>query len=350
MDNSHRTLPALTGMRGLAALLVVLSHFDGVSLHVPHDRHLGEVGVMIFFSLSGFLMALLYLQKPFSAGSALKYGIARFARIAPAYLFTVIVAYLIFSFVDSHFVYPLTRQNILRHLAFSGNQAIFWSVPPEVQFYGLFVIAWFALDAFVRHGKSRWLVLFAAGCVALIWNRSRFPGTIVGSSLHFFLFGAIAGHVRSRLADRPVGRTALLAVQFVSVLLLTLLVTGVLDFGSLTNQDLYASLTCAVLAAGVVFAYSYETAWSRRTLAHPVLLSCGECSFSIYLLHEPVIYWAEPLVPVMNRHVFTLLTLLAIVFVAWAAYRLIERPGSRLIRGRLERLAIGSQRPLARAA
>jgi len=48
----------LTGLRGLAALIVFVSHSANVGL-LPHffGTGFGQVGVMIFFLLSGFLMS-----------------------------------------------------------------------------------------------------------------------------------------------------------------------------------------------------------------------------------------------------------------------------------------------------
>ena len=86
-------IDAMTGLRGLAALLVVYAHVvEGFSLSWT-NHFSGAVGVMIFFSLSGFLMAYLYLEKDFSAFGVTEYAISRFARIAPAYLFILLLSF-----------------------------------------------------------------------------------------------------------------------------------------------------------------------------------------------------------------------------------------------------------------
>lgn len=59
----EQRIDSLTGIRGLAALLVVYAHLTEEKFFT--DTHLfpGEMGVMVFFTLSGFLMAFLYGEK-----------------------------------------------------------------------------------------------------------------------------------------------------------------------------------------------------------------------------------------------------------------------------------------------
>jgi len=130
---------SLTSLRGIAALFVVISHLASQSLYTSQQLlGIGELGVSIFFSLSGFLMEYLYLLKPFDNNSAIQYVISRFSRIAPAYLIVVVASYVIYNFFDPTYTIAITNQNILRHLLFSGNVSVLWSIPPEVQFYAVF--------------------------------------------------------------------------------------------------------------------------------------------------------------------------------------------------------------------
>ncbi|TIW24509.1 MAG: acyltransferase, partial [Mesorhizobium sp.] len=60
-------LQNLDGLRGLAALLVVAGHLCNVLGVLPGIFGAGgaQVGVQLFFCLSGFLMGMLYLNAPF---------------------------------------------------------------------------------------------------------------------------------------------------------------------------------------------------------------------------------------------------------------------------------------------
>src|SRR5438552_11928319 len=55
------SLPALTGLRGIAAFWVVLFHLDAAHV-VPFIRN-GYLGVDIFFILSGFILSHVYTPR-----------------------------------------------------------------------------------------------------------------------------------------------------------------------------------------------------------------------------------------------------------------------------------------------
>lgn len=63
---SYRYLPVLDSLRGLAAVVVVVSHSANRG-YLPElfGRGFGGTGVTMFYALSGFLMAYLYLRRPF---------------------------------------------------------------------------------------------------------------------------------------------------------------------------------------------------------------------------------------------------------------------------------------------
>lgn len=338
--STEQRIDSLTGIRGLAALLVVYSHlsedhFFSISPLLP-----GEVGVMVFFTLSGFLMSFLYGEKDFNYGSVIRYGISRFSRIAPAYLFVVVASYLIYNLLDGQFIYAITHGNLLRHLMFSGNVSALWSIPPEVQFYGVFVGVWFALWAFRVKGNSAFLVMMLIGVFALMSYRSSLPGTFVGSKIHYFFTGVIFGLLRAR--SKPgTGMMPIAVLQVMVLLAIGLVVTDVMhiDFGS--KKHFYSSLETALFAGIVIFVFSFDTGLSKRLLGNRAIAMCGECSFSMYLLNIPVIYFALKIIgdrPL--TYPMAAATTLTILVLAWIMYRTIEMPGSRLLRNLGTRLLL----------
>jgi len=140
MNNKVKAEHILTldGLRAVAALFVVFSHL--INRNLASGYSTSTIGVAIFFSLSGFLMGYLYLFKEFSPNAVVNYCISRFSRIAPAYLTVILVSYVIFNFIDESFVYTISNNNVLRHLLFLGNVSVFWSIPPEIQFYVFFYL------------------------------------------------------------------------------------------------------------------------------------------------------------------------------------------------------------------
>jgi peptidoglycan/LPS O-acetylase OafA/YrhL len=335
---ANNRIDAITGLRGLAALLVVYGHsVDWFSL--PLVNHFsGEIGVTVFFALSGFLMAYLYIGRDFTALSVTEYAIHRFSRIAPAYLFILLVSVIICAVFDPNFVYAITGKNILRHVLFSGNVSVFWSITPEVEFYFLFVLLWAVSSRYLMRFDMTGFALLAFGCLLLMAYRDVFPGTFVGSKLHYFLFGAIAGVLRAKIGmDNANPRSlnwlhgVLIAVMAAAAcLILSGHGASVMPFAD--NKAFYGSLLTALFGAFLIFSFSFSSALGDAVFANRALVLCGECSFSIYLLHMPVIYFfhkyfVQPLPLAMLAPFIAL-----VLGLSWLNYRLVERPGARLIK------------------
>jgi peptidoglycan/LPS O-acetylase OafA/YrhL len=345
---SHNRIDAITGLRGLAALLVVYGHsVDWFSL--PLVNHFsGEIGVTVFFALSGFLMAYLYIGKDFTALGVTEYAIHRFSRIAPAYLFILLLSVIVCAAIDPNFVYAITGKNILRHVLFSGNVSVFWSITPEVEFYFLFVLLWAVSSSCAMRfgpGALAGLALLGFGCLMLMAYRDVFPGTFVGSKLHYFLFGAVAGVLRAKIGaggmagvDTERDSTSLnllhglliLAMAAAAILILSGHGAAVIPFAD--NKAFYSSLLTALFGAFLVFSFSFPSALGDAVFANRAVVLCGECSFSIYLWHMPVIYVFHKYFP-QPLPLALLAPFIALVLgLSWLNYRLVERPGARLIK------------------
>ena len=97
---TSRRVASLTGIRAVAALLVVLTHAAYTTGKYPQG-YVGlvysrmEVGVPIFFVLSGFLLFSPWVKAAFAgspAPSVRRYAWHRIRRIMPAYVVTVVAA------------------------------------------------------------------------------------------------------------------------------------------------------------------------------------------------------------------------------------------------------------------
>ena len=81
----EKHLPALDGLRGIAALAVVVLHI-GEGLHVPRLVPQGYLAVPFFFLLSGFVVALAYEGDLMRRTSAAGYMLVRIERLYPMFL------------------------------------------------------------------------------------------------------------------------------------------------------------------------------------------------------------------------------------------------------------------------
>jgi peptidoglycan/LPS O-acetylase OafA/YrhL len=94
-------LPALTGLRFLAALCVVIAHGAGAMTNLPLGNPLWRVyltslaafGMSLFFVLSGFVIHYNYSEQitKFHWRGIINFLIARFARLYPLYIVTVLL-------------------------------------------------------------------------------------------------------------------------------------------------------------------------------------------------------------------------------------------------------------------
>ena len=114
---------ALDGMRGLAALFVLATHTG-----VAGCSSLGHVGIVFFFTLSGFLLSLPYAKdssRILSASSVGNYYMRRLRRIVPMFYFILVITYLFNERIDV----------FIRSALFLQGNSIYWTVLQEIHFY-----------------------------------------------------------------------------------------------------------------------------------------------------------------------------------------------------------------------
>jgi peptidoglycan/LPS O-acetylase OafA/YrhL len=275
-------MPALDGLRGFACLLVVVSHVCAV-LHLsfePIKYVIGSSGVILFFSLSGFLMGSLYIRKAFALESAGKYVIARFARITPAY-YIAITFCLLLPFIIANTDYAMDMMMAIRSYAFMGSHEVFWSIPPEVQFYGYFLFVWLAYDR-MQKGNYIPMGIMIALSIVLIASRDLWGGILLPSKLHIFLGGVVAAvllhHPKVAVITRNVAFQFFMAVALTAYIIIFI-----------TKDNLYHDLFLAVLAAVTVMSFS-SSSKVTAIFETNTLRVMGAASFSIYLFHDMILH------------------------------------------------------------
>jgi len=142
-----KNYPALTGVRGVAIVIVLLYHL-GINRLLRHfDGWLfGRMGVDIFFVLSGFLITTLLIREKIESGhiSLRQFYIRRALRIVTvAYLFLVVMLVL-----NHFFDFNISAKSFICGFLYLKNLPVngindrwtthLWSVSVEVQFYLLF--------------------------------------------------------------------------------------------------------------------------------------------------------------------------------------------------------------------
>jgi len=140
MQPTHKYLSNLTPLRGIAAIWVIFFHFNGVFIQFVNPQKSmilakGYVMVDLFFILSGFIISHVYqesFQQGLSAGNFRRFAVARFARVYPLHLFTLILLILLiglsggWNIIDAPSAIPT---NLLLIHSFGIHKVFTWNVP-----------------------------------------------------------------------------------------------------------------------------------------------------------------------------------------------------------------------------
>jgi peptidoglycan/LPS O-acetylase OafA/YrhL len=187
--------PSLDGWRGVAILMVLFAH--GAS-----KAYLGQVGVRIFFCISGFLITYLLLEEERGAGRLnwKRFFARRALRIVPVYY-----AFLLFvGATNSWLHWGINWRNLFTSLTFTNGDwlrryntwplAHTWSLAVEQQFYLFWPIFLSAITGMARQNAIvAALIALPLARVALVLIGYTFPlGLPFISNADYLLAGALA--------------------------------------------------------------------------------------------------------------------------------------------------------------
>ncbi|MHC2361393.1 acyltransferase family protein [Rhizobium leguminosarum] len=317
-------IPSLDGLRGVAALLVVEAHIGFIfPITAPHLVTLGDEAVGLFFALSGFLMAHLYGSRPVTRENVLDFLVSRFARIYPVYLAAVVFVAMLSIMQNLDFVQPIVGvTDFVRHVFLLGSSGVFWSIPPEIQFYLLFPVLWLCLARPHRYSGvivGLTVVVVVDGLIELPG-----PGIMLVSKLPYFLFGAIAGMMHSHWNKwNPSALTGIL-----TLFLLAVFFTYRHILSGFSPE--FWSLQSAVAAAVIVGLVARQPPIAAHVLAAAPVRFLGKISFSLYLFHVPIMFLTRlTFDALMPEPALIVVTLFVAAIGAWFIHETIEVPGRR---------------------
>jgi peptidoglycan/LPS O-acetylase OafA/YrhL len=298
----------LDGIRGLAALFVVLNHiFERAWPGYPATNHVpfwaawmlyGRFAVVIFIALSGFSLGLGPARSGWRIKSIATYAHRRAWRILPPYWAALVFSLLVTWFVlaqpgwavpngKSVVVYGLLGQDAFS--AGSPNRA-FWSIAIEVQLYVLLPL----LLLLIRRVSALAMVGLVAAIVVTIGLLGPHVPLMNSALVKFtpdlavlFAVGLLtAGIVTAgeRTRSRPWAGYALATTVPVIALM-------VVKGATWSNLNLFW-LDLAWAPAVSCFLAAIATSRPRpvvRFLDSRLPRSLGSCSYSLYLTHLPIV-------------------------------------------------------------
>jgi peptidoglycan/LPS O-acetylase OafA/YrhL len=370
IETARPRLSELTSLRFFAALHVVFFHalamkvFTG-SGWLQKISSIGYVGVSLFFVLSGFILVYTYAGAPILAGGFWR---ARFARVYPAYLFSLLVGAPFFFYGATHLHIPffawasrhmeaasalplLLLQAWVPQGAMSWNP-VAWSLSVEALFYFLFPFLLPALAGLSRRG----LFAVAGLCWAISlsitgWYSWRNPDhlSVLGpEQMNSFWLNVMKFFPLMRLPEFILGMATgmiFLKSKSATKIAIPLIAAGLLGgalAAAFSAQIPFALLHTALLApafAAIVYGLALQPGGSKFLRWAPLVL-LGNASYSLYLLHATIMgmyfFGSSGL-----RHTGPAGIALAFAIIIGAAilvFKFIEEPARRKLRGRTEML------------
>ncbi|CAD6522282.1 acyltransferase family protein [Paraburkholderia metrosideri] len=338
-----RKFQSIQALRALAALGVVAFHTNGNVLAYGWHPHLfalvsrfGEIGVDVFFVISGFIMVFVTHEQPPGFASARSFIAARIARIVPLYWLLTVLFILLLVITPSAFGNAsfnawnaLTSFVFFPSLNWAGITApvvgVGWTLNYEMWFYVVFAAAM----CVTRHR-----VLVAGTFLALTSLLRLLPDGGVVHQFYTnpivleFVFGCCVGVFYT--SGRTVSLTAAVALLLVTAAAGKAFAPTLTD----TNRFLVFGLPAlAVFIAGL--SLESKVRWNA------LLERIGDSSYSLYLTHVFSVPIAAKVLRMadgqhrLSGDVICVAVVVISTIVGLVSYRLLERPLGRLVRGRV---------------
>jgi peptidoglycan/LPS O-acetylase OafA/YrhL len=316
---------ALDGLRGVAILLVLASHVAGFDLGHPRLFFLGELGVTLFFVLSGFLITDVLCREHARTGrvSIRRFFLRRALRIFPAFYTLIAVAA---ALLAAGALPDLTWLNLgecalyARNVFGRGGLSLMhtWSLALEEQFYAVW--PWtFALLRRRLLGVTLALVVgvaaFRSSAIALALVDGKYGGFYMRP--WFRIDSPLAGCVIALWLDRA-GPVRARVLSPTAILAALLALSAFVD-NALSGAGQVA--LCALLVLSLRMAPPSEPL--AALLATAPLRLVGRLSYSLYLWQQLFLCVKTP--PWLGLRRFPI-DLAPTVAAALASYYLVERP------------------------
>ncbi|HEX3285299.1 MAG TPA: acyltransferase [Mycobacterium sp.] len=327
---------SLTGIRAVAALLVMATHAAYTTGKYTHE-YIGlmysrmEIGVPIFFVLSGFLLFAPWVQAIATDGpppSLRRYTWHRIRRIMPAYVVTVLIAYAVYHFRVAGPNPGHTWMGLLRNLTLTQpytdnylfsylHQGLtqMWSLAVEVAFYVVLpLLAYLLLVVVCRRQWRPMRLMIGLVCLAAltpIWivivHTTDFLPDGAKLWLPTYLVWFIGGMMLAALQTMGL-RAYAMACLPVAVACYLIVSTPIAGEPTTSPAGLGEALAkagfYAVIAALAVAPLALsDHGWYARFLASRPMVFLGEISYEIFLIH--LITMELVMVEVLRFHIYT---------------------------------------------
>ncbi|HET7543377.1 MAG TPA: acyltransferase [Polyangiaceae bacterium] len=340
-------IPSLDGLRTFSFAVVFAAH-AGLYYVIP-----GGFGVTVFFFLSGFLITTLLRMEFDKTGhvSLRKFYVRRALRILPPFYLVLFAATALVAL--GALAGPVNPKAVLAqalHYAnyyivshgaegFAPGTAVYWSLAVEEHFYLLFPLLYLSLRKRGVSGAAQALTLGALCALILCWRcvlvyglHSATDRTYMASDTRFdsILYGcalAVFGNPvldPSRFSD-GVWKRLLLPLGLLGLL------ASFLIRGAEFRETVRYSLQGLALIPVFVCAMRFSTWGPFKVLNYRPIAFIGVLSYSLYLIHQVVLFALEPILkPRIGAVSSAFIGLGVSLTLAWLVHLYVEQPFARL--------------------
>lgn len=281
----------IDGLRGIAAFSVLMNHgahtiiTSGIQpIHIDFNKYtitgnMGSFGVQLFFCITGFL----FFDKLIKCNNKFDWNIffiARIKRLVPLYILTSIFVALIAIFIagEGAKLNFVNFSSILNFFGFgflgteifiggfnaSGLNAIIWTLPYEWRFYLLFPFVSIAI-ASKRYGMIALLFVMILAARDFMTDFVLWP---------YFIVGAFGAYIFNRKGARISDKFGLFSL-FSCLIIVAIICSSSDPYGRIRMLCVSLFFLMIILTRPTVFSIK-------------PLVYLGEASYSLYLLHLPV--------------------------------------------------------------
>lgn len=266
-------------------------------------------------------MAHLYLERPASISEVGRFFQRRAARVLPLFFLVAGISYTAYP----HLFPIATAGELMDHLLVIKGASILWTIPVEIHFYLLFPLIWLL---YAKTGSAKSILVCAILAVVLMavkpMNSHFLSAKDLQTSGEFFLGGLLVAmvlpyvSVPQRVAD--IG----FIISLIALVLIFPLVRVALFGGSRPSvfRDPEYVIVCVALLATAAM-----SPLARALFGSAPMSFLGKISYSVYLLHLPVL-WAIQHVSLVTAYwpIHFLVAGLCTLAVAAGSHRWVESP------------------------
>jgi peptidoglycan/LPS O-acetylase OafA/YrhL len=337
LDHEINWRTHIDGMRAISVLAVLLYHVGFKKVGG------GFVGVDVFFVISGFLISKVIYDDIASNGhfSVLQFYQRRICRIIPAFVVVTVATLVAGWFLFSFFVFAQLGNSVIYSSVFAANIFFYlssnyfgltsntqpllhyWSLGVEEQFYIVFPLIVLAVQRIAPRSLGGIILAFAVASLGLAEYYVRTEPTAAFYLAPQRAWELMAGSILA-LPAFPYPTNRILR-EVMAALGVGLILFAVRAYSTKTHFPGFAALVPVMGASLILWGCDRGRTVTGALLSIKPLRLVGLWSYSIYMIHWPLIVYARQLSPTGGMAQSWLIMAAAIVL-GFISYRFVETP------------------------